>query len=254
MADSFEKWMERLIKQNQKKGTANNCEELNNIWTALQSEALKDYERRRLSDGSVTIATRIENSERIRITTNKEGAINLFLSDRFFMQFLAIKKHFTEYYTLFGLFDRPYFKRLINDFRKHFPPDHRVPGIKYFDDLIIEFTAEYNTGEFVKMPLKFADFLNHDDPEQLINKLKQKFPTGQNKEAAIMVTALESAGLLFEIENETDLISAIKKEWNTDFVYESYMKPRRKIRQRRIDKKSDTAELIEATKFVIGCK
>lgn len=252
MAGSFEKWMDRQLKA---KGRAEiDKETYNEIYFPFPD--YMDYSLKHLRlDWPDWIRKAGEEYDSMPPGQDqREGYIHHRLEKEFYTEFNVIKSYFSEYYTLFGLFDRPYFKRIVNDFRKHFPPDHRAPGIKYFDDLVIEFTAEYNSGELVKPPLKFADFLNHDDPNQLINKLKQKFPTGQNKEAAIMVTALESAGLIFEIENETDLISAIKKEWNTDFVYESYMKPRRAIRQRRIDKKSDTAELIEATKFVIGCK
>jgi len=186
MADSFEKWMERQIKQNRKNGTAKNCEELNNVWATLQSEASKDYERRRLSDGSVTVGTRIENGERIRITTNKEATIDLFLSNRFFMEFLAIKKHFTEYYTLFGLFDRPYFKRLINDFRKHFTPDRRAPGIKYFDDLICDLITEIDgPGE---APLNFPDYLKNPELAPLI---KDELKRCRTKDYAALFIALE---------------------------------------------------------------
>ena len=185
----------------------------------------------------------------------KEGYIHHVLKDHFKSEFNVIKHYFGEYYTMFGLYDRSYFKALIKDFRKHFPKNKRYSELTYFDDLIEEYAKEFDPGELVKTPLKFADYLNHDNPKQLIEKLKQRFPTGKNKEAAIMITALETAGLLFEIGNETDLISAIQNEWGISFEYESYMKQRRIIKNRRmIDKKPDTAEVVKAVNFVISCK
>ncbi len=259
MAISFEKWLEIQLKT---KGRAAIDSEMiiKHFWNdppLLWNFELKELkinwpEWKKLAEDHYN-----QLPEDIRARDNEQSKffyLHSWLSEVFISETAVISAYFREYYGMFGIYDRKYFKRLVNDFRRHFPPDTRHPRITYFDNLIGEFTAEYGSGELVKPPLKFADFLNHDNPEHLIIKLKQEFPTGINKEAALMITALESAGLLNEIENETDLISAIKKEWNTNFEYESYMKPRRQFRKRReVEKKEDTVELKKAIKYVSGC-
>lgn len=76
---------------------------------------------------------------------------------------------------------------------------------------------------------KFAEYLMVKNPLGFISKLKEIFPTGRNKEAAIMITAL--------IENEKismptvviDIILAIQDEWKTEFDPENFYKPHRQI-------------------------
>lgn len=253
MAPNFENWLKRQLKA---KGRADIDRETYYEFFYPFAD-YTDYTLKQLkTDWPEMIQRSKQGYEMVSIVhENMDWTIHGCLQRHFYSEFNVIKHYFNEYYSMFGLYDRSYFKSIINDFRKYIPKDNRCPEISYFDDLIEEYAKEFDPGELVKTPLKFADYLNHDNPKQLIEKLKQRFPTGKNKEAAIMITALETAGLLFEIGNETDLISAIKIEWGINFKDEAYRKQRRIIRNRRmIDKKPDTAEVVKAVNFVISCK
>jgi hypothetical protein len=106
-----------------------------------------------------------------------------------------------------------------------------------------------------KQQPKFADYLiNIENKKKFISELKKKFPSGKNSEAAIMITALIESNFMAEPENEIDYINAIKKEWESDFIDETYYKARRKIHNRiTIDKKSHSEKVIEAINIVKSC-
>lgn len=87
-----------------------------------------------------------------------------------------------------------------------------------------------NTGAKPLKP-KFIQYLNpkKKTKEELLACLKASFPSGKNKEAAIMVFALAENELINIPKIEIDLIKAIMQEWKTDFGPENYRKPYREI-------------------------
>ena len=60
----------------------------------------------------------------------------------------------------------------------------------------------------------FINYLNTPKSKELLIFLKKEFPTGKNKEAAIMVFALSECERISPPKNQIDLRRSIGKEWN----------------------------------------
>lgn len=73
------------------------------------------------------------------------------------------------------------------------------------------------TNNRYKSHATFADYLVSADPLRLISKLKEIFPTGRNKEAAVMIIALIENGKIEMPTNKIDVKRAIEEEWKTTF-------------------------------------
>lgn len=102
-----------------------------------------------------------------------------------------------------------------------------------------------------KSHAKFVDYLVSDDPLRLISKLKGIFPTGRNKEAAIMIIALIENGMINMPTNRKDVKRAIEEEWKTTFYDQGFNKPFLEIaRSKKTGYKGEVVDAIKKVKQI----
>ena len=103
--------------------------------------------------------------------------------------------------------------------------------------------------------LKFADVLQYEKREKLIEFLKSEFPEGKNSQAAIMTFALIKNDLLKEPENISGFAFAIMDEWKINYNpnqrQESFLKKFRKLNDKNVELTAETTAAVNKIKNFI---
>lgn len=228
MAISFEKWLDLQLKN---KGRAAIDQETINQYSGfdplpLWNDQLKELkinwpEWKKLAEDHYN-----QLPENIRARDNEQSKIydlHSWLSEAFISESAVISAYFREYYGMFGIYDRSYFKRLVNDFRRHFPPANRHPEVNYFDDLICDLMAQYEEKHSGEVPYNFVYYLKAKEREALAEKIKKELHGRRTLDYAALFIALIKTNQIKHSRKRKAIYSAMIEYFGNFGNYPGFM-------------------------------
>lgn len=238
MAISFEKWLDLQLKN---KGRAAIDQVTINQYSGFDplpmwNDQLKELKinwpewKKKISDNfnrtkGLTKVKRItpEGSEVKIKQWNQEEFIEFELQNVFYSESAVISAYFREYYGMFGIYDRSYFKRLVDDFRRHFSPGNRHPEVTYFDDLICDLMAQYEEKHSGEVPYNFVYYLKAKEREALAEKIKKELHGRKTLDYAALFIALIKTNQIKHSRKRKAIYSAMIEYFGNFGNYQGFM-------------------------------